>query len=542
MGAERVKPGPLSCLLWVAAAGLPGTVIAAAPGVDPNAALRPVQIPGRGVAVPAGAFEETADVVKLCQPDSVREPVRDGANRSFVRQAEFQQVMRQGRQVAELSDAWARSLGTHLLMQRQLPGTSAGTLGIRLSQEMIDKTDWGPGRKPPQAAPTTVSPVQADMDYNFAVLEARRGELEAAAQAYLADLRQLELNTLRDIGTAGLSPAALLDVLKQFDRFRDDNVTCANNRLMGRKAMTALSQHGWPVSNQEQRPFTPAWHAQNKRSRQAGEQTDAEFERLAAVAIADSRPRVAAQILSAKEANELPRIMFTHYGYARLNELAMADADLRRSFDARSTALRLEEQKRLAEQQRKLAIEEEKRAAANRERIVANVKQNGPPLLADIQGLATAQSMQGSQERGQGAKVAQTSPTDYEVFAELLGQRYKIATVSIRLSDLSCKPQAGKQSCSYTETFDWTRYAMFESLVIPKATRTEKRSSVFWWTEAGLQASGDFETRTVGWTRSASSERGSDTVGDMFRDKQRQNDQETQDRYFNRLQRINDGR
>jgi hypothetical protein len=160
-----------------------------------------------------------------------------------------------------------------------------------------------------------------------------------------------------------------------------------------------------------------------------------------------------------------------------------------------------------AELLEKQAQEEEKRKAAAKALTLAKFKKNAVPTVEDIQKLVTETSMEMTAKNNEGLKVVQTSSAGYEVLATAMGRTWKISTVTIGVSDLVCKPESGMHRCSYTETFDWVRYAMFEQVVRSQPTTSEKPSGLFKWQEDGLtspKGKGPLVTN-IGWTRGGSS-------------------------------------
>jgi len=468
-----------------AALAMTNNPTAAREKVTAQSSLRQIEVPGKTITVPGGSFSETSKVEKFCMPDSVRPPIIDGANRNYLREAEFRQVMQLGRRVAEASDRWGRALGYTTLVQRELPGArkSDNNLGITLTQEMIDKTDYGNRPRPRPTPPPP--PQQADLDYNFAVLNATQAEIETAAESYYADLDTLALMMLNELDNAGRPAAEMFALLRKIDGFMQDNLVCFNERVLGVKVIDKLGYHGWPMSNAP-RTRTPEWWVQNARGGKASKEVNVTFERLAALAISATSPGVLPQIQGAKSASELRAVMQSAFGEGRIHELALKDGRVGAAFTNRSAAI-VQEEKRVQEAlERKRKLDEERR-------IAAKFKTNGSPDLADIQKMIVAWSLEdtmAAMESNDAAKGKLTSPTAYVIYATFAGQDWKMLEANLSISDLSCRAVARMQSCTYTQSFGWTEYKMFEKIVLPRGTKQRKVTGNFEWTATGLRAAG----------------------------------------------------
>lgn len=443
--------------------------------------LREIQIPGKTIRVPGGSFGESPVVQKLCSPDSNRPAIRDQTGQNYLREEDFRQVMAQGQRIAQVSDQWARALGVTTLWQNQIPndGNNDKTFRIRLSKEQIDATDWG-RRKPPEPAPANpvISPLQRDLDHNFAVLDAVQAEIETAAQSYIADINTLQINAIHQI--ASQAPASELPALmRQLDRFVTDNLVCINERKMGRHLMTQLVEYGWPIVNLRQ-PRVPAWHTQVLRARQTNEEFNAAFAKIAAQAIQQRRADLVSQLAVAKTNEDLTKLMATNFGDGRFYALAMKDEQLNQAISVRSSFL-------LAEMARLAREAEERRIAANKARILAALKSNGRPQLADIQALVTKGSMEmTARERGQ--PVVTRSDKGYEMLLDFFGTPMKQADVDIQVSSLACEPRDGGQWCSYEESFQSRHFAplLTDAPIRVQPVTTSRASGMFRWTPDGL--------------------------------------------------------
>lgn len=515
--------------------------------VTATSPLREIRIPGKTVQVPGGGFAESASVQTLCQPTSVRAQIRDKAGRNYLREQDLRQVLEHGQRIAQASDQWARALGTNTLIQRQLPnrGTNDQNLGIRLSREQIENTNWGT-MKPP--APTPVTPVmpeqQKDLDYNFAVLEAVQADIETAAQAYLADLTTVELNAALEISRADIPVAEIADLTQQLDRFVIDNFVCRNDRLLGRKAMDDLRTKGWPVVNIKQ-ALSPAWHAQNLRAREAGDRLETAFLALAERAIRERRSPLVGQLNNARTPEELPRLMAAAFGTGRLGVLAMKDPELSAAFSARSATL-------LAEIARQARLAEERRIAADKARALKNFKSNGKPSQADVQALIAKVSMQASTEALR-QRAELRSETGYNLYGGFFDVEWKTTEVDIVVSNLTCQAKEGGQHCSWDEHFVRRDYAtLLSEEPIRSESSTSRCDGRFRWTATQLTIDGELAPLVTYVTRGRGSAggggspsgRGSrDTMLDQWIERDRDNraryDDAVQAAQYRRMEQYN---
>ena len=393
----------------------------------------------RPLSVPAPLFREDAKVDSLCQANSVRAPLVDRANRSYLRDADVQKVMAPGRDIADASYQWAYAMAYNLLLQQPQ------------QQQQLS-----PGQR-------------ADVAYNVATLNDVMAQLELTELRYYTSIHALELGVLNEIERAALPAADVLALLQRVDLFIEDNKVCSSRQTGRDRPPQELRRQGWPYQNF---PHTrsPDWNAVYAEKGQAQVAFNKAYERLALKAFHEVYPGVLARMKEAKTVDALNAYVQSVFGKGRLFH----------------TLSRRVEALPLAISDTTVAINNAPFTERKQKRLAAKLKTNGSPEADDIMALIMPASMAATVASFPPATGEPKHSSGYTLSVEF-GGSYKIMEVDLGIGDLKCKAVGRTQSCSYTEHFTWTEYKLMEKMVLPRGTTSEERSGIFEWTTNGLQ-------------------------------------------------------
>lgn len=269
-----------SAILLALVAASPATAGLKAPA-DFN--QRPVEIPANLFPVPPPLFEESAKVESLCMANTVRPPIIDRANHSYLRDAEIQKVMANGRRITELSYQWAYAMEYNLTLRE---------LGAPQGQG-------------------------ADVDFNVSVLNTVMAQIELTETRHYADIFKLELDLLNEIEAANRPGPEVFALLKRVDQFSEDNKVCSD-RPMGRaKSEHAVRRQGWPTLNFPQERAAE-WNDIYAKKGQIQQALNATYERLALKAFNENYPDIVARMNQAQTVDALNAYVKSIFGDGRL--------------------------------------------------------------------------------------------------------------------------------------------------------------------------------------------------------------------------------